>query len=213
MNRFNEEIDASSPLKRKKTARLLIYSASIACGVLAFWIVYALQSAFFIGYFDARLMILPTTIGATIGALLAHQYLLRREMTSTADKLQTASAVNHSLLDSRTVLINALEAIGEGFVLYGPDGHLVVCNSMFRSFYSYSESEASPGAHRKDLGTLDLDRKTVVLDSPGKADFYINRREDIQTGPPESFVVQLADGRPDRGVNILRAQLFHAGNG
>ena len=192
---FSEDKTAPSGLKWYEKSRPLVYAAAIGLGVLVFWGVFALQSSLFIGFFDIRLMFVPTVIGATIGALLARQYLLRREISSTTSELRTASAANFTLLDSKAVLIDALEAIGEGFVLYGPDGRLVVCNSIFRSFYRYSESEAAPGAHRKILGKLDVDRKIVLLDSPGNADFYMNRREDHQAGPPESFIVQLADGR------------------
>ncbi len=90
--------------------------------------------------------------------------------------------------------MEALEAINEGFVLYGPDGCLVVCNAVFRSFYGYSEAEVAPGVYRRALGLIDLERETVVVNSV-EADYYLNRRESLVAGPPASFTVRLRDGR------------------
>ncbi len=99
-----------------------------------------------------------------------------------------------ALSDLQTILIDALESINEGFVLYGPDGGLIVCNSKFREFYGYSDEEASFGAHRTYLGQLDIERRTVIVSGRDESK-YVNRREDLVTGPPKSFEVQLRDGR------------------
>ena len=95
---------------------------------------------------------------------------------------------------SQSRLINALESISEGFVLYGPDGRLVICNSRFKAFYHYSGSEAAPGVHRRELGQIDIDRGTVVV-ARGREKNYIERRENLDAGLSESFVVELQDGR------------------
>lgn len=116
--------------------------------------------------------------------------------------------INEELSNSREMLISALESINEGFVLYGADGGLVICNSKFKEFYGYSDEEAAVGAHRKYLGQLDIERKTVIVENE-KTDSYINRREKVDSSPPKSFEVKLRDGRilllsdrktPDGGV-------------
>ncbi len=99
-----------------------------------------------------------------------------------------------ALSDLQTILIDALESINEGFVLYGPDGGLIVCNSKFREFYGYTDEEARFGAHRTYLGQLDVERRTVIVNGRDESK-YVNRREDLIAGPPKSFEVQLRDGR------------------
>ncbi len=103
-------------------------------------------------------------------------------------------SVEQVVKTSRALLIDALESINEGFVLYDVDGHLIICNSKFKEFYGYSDEEAKPGAHRRDLGLLDIERNAVIVEDELAQD-YVDRREDLLTGPPESFVVRLRDGR------------------
>ncbi|MEH6404916.1 MAG: ATP-binding protein [Sneathiella sp.] len=127
---------------------------------------------------------------------------------------------DEALLSSREMLIDALESINEGFVLYGPGGGLIICNSKFREFYGYSEEEASFGAHRKYLGHLDIERQTVVV-AEEKAENYVNRRENVDTGPPKAFEVKLKDGRilmlSDRetsrgGIVSIQSEITHQRN-
>ncbi|MCG8493373.1 MAG: ATP-binding protein, partial [Sneathiellales bacterium] len=112
----------------------------------------------------------------------------------TSRDITFAKQADQAVSNSQAILIDALESIHEGFVLYGKDGGLIICNSKFRDFYGYSEEEASFGAHRKYLGQLDIERKTVLVDNEGIG-YYVNRREDLDTGPPASFEVRLRDGR------------------
>lgn len=109
-------------------------------------------------------------------------------------EVRADSSVEQVVQTSRALLIDALESISEGFVLYDSDGRLIICNSKFKEFYGYSDEEARPGAHRRDLGLLDIERNAVVVDEELAQD-YVDRREDLLTGPPESFVVRLRDGR------------------
>jgi len=171
-----------------------VYLAFVVGMIFALWTVFSIQSFFFIGQFEAKLFVIPTIVGAVIGGLLARLYLLSREVKAGAVSLETASALTDRLVQSEAVLIDALEAINEGFVLYGADKRLVVGNSKFRDFYAYSEAEAAPGADRTALGRLDIERKVVLVDSVGE-DYYVNRRENLGVGPPESFTVRLRDGR------------------
>jgi len=112
----------------------------------------------------------------------------------TSRDITFAKQADQAVSNSQAILIDALESINEGFVLYGKDGGLIICNSKFRDFYGYSEEEACFGAHRKYLGQLDIERKTVLVEE-GNAGYYINRREDLESGPPASFEVKLRDGR------------------
>ena len=102
--------------------------------------------------------------------------------------------VKNSVMSSRKILVDALEAMSEGFVLYGPDGRLIICNSKFKEFYGYSDEEAHPGVSGVYLGELDIARGTVFLKENDR-DNYLHRREDQVKGPPKSIVIQLKDGR------------------
>ncbi|WP_162938075.1 PAS domain-containing sensor histidine kinase [Kiloniella sp. EL199] len=102
--------------------------------------------------------------------------------------------VKNSAVSSRKMLVDALEAMSEGFVLYDPDGRLVICNNNFKEFYNYSDDEAKPGVIEYELGKLDIERGTVVV-LDGDNQNYINRRQDLDKGPPQSTIVQLSDGR------------------
>ncbi len=112
----------------------------------------------------------------------------------SSDDITRTKLADEAVTSSREMLIDALESINEGFVLYGADGGLIVCNSKFKEFYGYSDEEAAFGAHRKYLGRLDIERKTVFVDET-KAEKYINRRENHHASPPKSFEVKLKDGR------------------
>ncbi len=96
--------------------------------------------------------------------------------------------------DSRTILVDALEAISEGFVIYGSDGGLVICNSRFKDFYSYSDSDVTPGVHSKTLNQLDVERG-VVAGSKNLDGEYADRRDNYEAGSKNTFVVTLSSGR------------------
>ena len=123
-----------------------------------------------------------------VGAAVFAWHPARRE--SIRERYR-AVAVRHA---SETLLGEALEAISEGFVLYDKGGRLVVCNTKFRNFYGYSEEDAKPGVHQRALGALDIERGNVILPD-GQASAYVDRRENVSKGPPDSFVVNLRDGR------------------
>ncbi len=121
-------------------------------------------------------------------------------------EVMSVASAEQAVRTTRALLIDALESISEGFVLYGPDGRLIICNSKFREFYGYSDEEAAPGAHRRELGKLDIERGAVIVEKELAHD-YVERREDIIAGPPDSFVVTLRDGR----VLLLRDRKTDSG--
>ncbi|KKJ78322.1 hypothetical protein WH95_03195 [Kiloniella litopenaei] len=101
--------------------------------------------------------------------------------------------VKNSAVSSRKMLVDALEAMSEGFVLYDPDGLLVICNSKFKEFYGYSDEEATPGVHERALGKRDIEKGMVITEGDGQE--YINRRAELSKGPQKPNVVTLKDGR------------------
>jgi PAS domain S-box-containing protein len=68
---------------------------------------------------------------------------------------------------SESALVEALNTIPEGFVVYDADGRLVRCNKKFREIYGYSEAETAPGVSQEVLGALDEQRGVRVAGDPG----------------------------------------------
>lgn len=112
---------------------------------------------------------------------------LKRIERALRESEQRASAAEQQLLD-------AIESISEGFVLFDAGGRLVLCNSKYKKFYRYSDSDAAPGVHTRDLGALDLERGTVDLgtDDP---EAYLGRRDRQMDAPLPSYTIQLTGNR------------------
>lgn len=97
--------------------------------------------------------------------------------------------------DDALTIIEALDNISDAFVIYDADGHLVVCNENFKALYRYTDDEARPGVHFRELGEIDVERGNVITgDETGRED-YLDRKAAYRQTLKGSFVVQLADGR------------------
>ncbi len=105
-------------------------------------------------------------------------------------------ATQQALALSEARLRDALAAISEAFVLYGADGRLIACNQNFRDLYGYTDEEARPGVHYKELGKIDVARGNVVTgDEQGDGEAYLARKAEYRRRLEGSFVVRLKDGR------------------
>jgi signal transduction histidine kinase len=96
--------------------------------------------------------------------------------------------------DAEQELLDAIESISEGFVLFDADGRLVLCNRKYKEMYGYSDTEAVPGTHTRDLGKLDLESGRVILGSEDP-EAYLGRRDHPTDVPLKSYTIHLADGR------------------
>jgi PAS domain S-box-containing protein len=97
-----------------------------------------------------------------------------------------------ALAEVRSQLMDAIENISEGFVLYDRDGRLVLCNSTYKEFYHYTDAEVAPGVHFEDLVRLDIEKGTVK--SSGDEDHFRTRVAE-RGRAQDSFDLQLSDGR------------------
>ena len=94
------------------------------------------------------------------------------------------------------LLLDAIDNISEAFVIYDKDGFLVTCNQKFLELYGYSEEEACPGIHFRELGQIDIQRGNVVVaDEYGTGDQYLERKRIYRETLQGSFIVHLKDGR------------------
>ncbi|MEC9347550.1 MAG: ATP-binding protein [Pseudomonadota bacterium] len=98
--------------------------------------------------------------------------------------------------DTRDQIVAALEHVSDAFVIYDAQGRLVVCNRNFRELYAYTEDEARPGVHFRELGEIDLKRGNVVVgDEFGDGEAYLSRKAEYRSSLTGSFTVRLRDGR------------------
>lgn len=97
--------------------------------------------------------------------------------------------------DDALTIIEALENISDAFVVYDADGHLVVCNENFKALYHYTDDEARPGVHFRELGEIDVERGNVITGDETGGEDYLERKAAYRRTLKGSFVVQLADGR------------------
>jgi len=100
-------------------------------------------------------------------------------------------SIERELRNIKEQLNDAIENISEGFVLFDANGELIVCNSQYKDFYGYSDEDARPGAHSRDLGILDLERNTVI--HSGDPTDYTERRKSTDQLRGK-LIVSLKDG-------------------
>lgn len=91
-------------------------------------------------------------------------------------------------------LLDAIECITEGFVLYDPDDRLVLCNSRYRDLFSDSTDLMAPGTPFETVLRVGAARGVYRI-APEELEGWIARRIDQHRngGPP--MEVQLTTGR------------------
>ena len=67
-----------------------------------------------------------------------------------------------ALRESRARLIDAIESISEGFVLFDAEERLVLCNSKYREFYPMIADVLTPGRHLEDIVRAAAERGQII---------------------------------------------------
>jgi len=94
------------------------------------------------------------------------------------------------------LLIEVSESVSEALAVYDAEGRLVICNQNFRDLYGYSNIEARPGVHFRELGKIDLERGNVAIgDEYGDGEAYLQRKAEYRNNLEGSFIVKMKDGR------------------
>jgi PAS domain S-box-containing protein len=96
--------------------------------------------------------------------------------------------------DTVAKLIDALDCMEEAFVVYDKDGFLVECNSAFKRLYNYTDQQAKPGVHFRELGVIDIENGNVAIGTTGGED-YLALKAEYRKKLQGSFDVLLKDGR------------------
>ena len=119
---------------------------------------------------------------------------------AAASDFAEADATRQRLQEVESNLAAAISSMSEGFVLYGPDDRLVMCNARYRQLYDHSANVVAPGMlfidvlrHTAYAGRYRLDGKTVEQTIAERL-----ARHRAPDGVP--MVIAFADGRWMRTV-------------
>ena len=99
-------------------------------------------------------------------------------------------------------LNDAIEALGDGFVVYDGNDQLVTCNRRFREIYAKSAAVLVPGTPFADIARHGA-AQGQFSDAQGKLENWIARRLDKRQADDAGFVRTLPDGRILRVVERL----------
>jgi signal transduction histidine kinase/CheY-like chemotaxis protein len=99
---------------------------------------------------------LPPPSHDEIGEMTRALHLFRESLVER-DRLERAAE------HQRRTIQQAVEALNEGFVLYGPDNRLVLCNSKYHEIYGGIADIAVPGAAFADILRAAVGRSIIEL--------------------------------------------------
>lgn len=94
------------------------------------------------------------------------------------------------LLATHARLLDAIESISEGFILYGPDGRVALCNERVKAYWPELIDLLVPGTHYEELAVA---AKELV--AAADRDDWVRRRSSYRERPDGYFESELHDGR------------------
>lgn len=115
---------------------------------------------------------------------------LERHVEARTAELRNANA---ELTEARNILTDALEAIGDGFVLWDRDGRLVACNQNFRELFGKNAGAVVPGAGFCELIRLQAE-SGALRSANGRVEEWIAERLERHDDPQISVEEELTDG-------------------
>jgi len=92
------------------------------------------------------------------------------------------------------LLVDAIESIADGFVLYDADDRLVLCNAKYRELYALSEDLIRPGTSFETI-LVEGARRGQYAVPPGELDAWLAERIARHRSPGPPFQQRMADGR------------------
>ncbi len=96
------------------------------------------------------------------------------------------------LRHARAQLLDAIESLDAGLVIYGPDERLVICNSKYKEMYAPCANVMTPGTPYEEI--LQVFARSGVPDlTDVSADEWVARRLAAHRNPGEPLVQRLSD--------------------
>ena len=127
---------------------------------------------------------------------LSHLGSSNRELKDFTDSLdRMVRERTEDLMASEERLVEAIETINEGFALYDKEDRLVLCNSRYRSFFGFDQSESQVGRRFEDIVRDNIRRGVIKGVAEDGIEQYVQDRlseRDKGFGPTER---RLSDGR------------------
>jgi PAS domain S-box-containing protein len=96
---------------------------------------------------------------------------------------------------ARTRLVEAIEAIPEGFVLHDADDRLVLCNARYGEIYGLTAELMTPGVRFEDVLRGSAGRGTFIPDGDSLDDWVAQRLALHRTANRDHFEQRLTSGR------------------
>jgi signal transduction histidine kinase len=112
----------------------------------------------------------------------------------TARDITAHAAASERATQLQTQLTQAIESISEGFALFDPSDHLVLCNDKFRRSFASVAERIVPGISFEDFIRLSLYAGDIAVPD-GERDAWLQNRLRIRAEPLVSFDVKLRDER------------------
>jgi PAS domain S-box-containing protein len=116
------------------------------------------------------------------------------EVDDVAQALYTAGKERLASRKAELVLLDAIDTMPEGFVIYDDQTRLVMCNQSYRNFYPENEADLAPGVTFKEILRAGI-RRGRFPDAAGREEEWLAERLSRQRDPQEPLEQRLADGR------------------
>src|SRR5215468_1866757 len=115
-------------------------------------------------------------------------------MAAEAERLRLIAALKESEATAQSRLHDAIESMNGGFVLYGADDRLVLCNENYRQMYPETRDLNVAGTKFEDLIRADVARGQVP-EAVGREEQWLAERVRIHLSDQSTSEQQLGDGR------------------
>jgi len=102
-------------------------------------------------------------------------------------------ADNAELTETSDILTDALEATGDGFVLWDPDDRLVACNQRFQSLFGRNAGAVRPGIGFREAMRLQAESGTL-RNANGRVEEWLTECMKRHSDPQRSAEEELIDG-------------------
>jgi len=125
---------------------------------------------------------------------LVDEVMALHKQLSELETAKDGPSVTGASNEIAIALLDAVEHLRDGFVIYDTKGRFVHCNENYRKIWNYTEEDTTPGVHYDDLVQLDTERGTILNDRLG-GHVYSELRFKQRVGLKDVLRFQVADGR------------------
>ncbi len=148
---------------------------------------------------ERETMSLPR-VALAVGIVLVTLFALAIHLAQTARgrakalgmEVRERVAAEAALVCARAQLMNAIDSLDAGFVMYGADEKLVVCNAKYKEMYAACAHVMEPGTPYGEI--LRVYAESGFLDLEGNSvETWVARRLSAHRNPGESTVQRLSD--------------------